>query len=80
MRFLTRLFSAISIILAALTSAVFTAIITGFVLMLLWNWLLVGATSVIGVGLPAITWLQGWGLCFLCTMLFNSRSKIGAST
>jgi len=39
----------------------------GFILMLLWNWLM----PVI-FGLPAITFWQGWGLVLLCHILFKS--------
>jgi hypothetical protein len=42
-----------------------SAFITGLVAMLLWNWLM----PVI-FGLPTITFIQGWGLAFLCGILF----------
>lgn len=36
--------------------------------MLLWDWLMPTI-----FGLPEITWLQAWGLLFLCGLLFRSH-------
>lgn len=39
--------------------------------MLLWDWLMPQI-----FGLPEITWLQAWGLLFLCGMLFKSHTTV----
>ena len=45
------------------------AIFTGVIVMLLWNWLM----PVI-FGLELITWFQGWGIAFLCGILFKGSN------
>jgi len=70
-----RLLGALLAALLELFVFFIVAAFMGFLVMILWNWLLVGATSIIGVGLPSITWFQGWGLSFLCSMLFKSSSS-----
>ena len=39
--------------------------------MLLWDWLMPTI-----FGLPEITWLQAWGLLFLCGLLFRSHTTV----
>ncbi len=52
--------------------AVFLSAILSLPVMWLWNALLVGPWSVIGVSLMQLTWLKAWGLTILCTLLFKS--------
>lgn len=41
--------------------------------MLLWNWLLHGPQSILGVSLPEIGFWQAWGLYILCGLLLKSN-------
>lgn len=41
--------------------------------MWLWNGLL-HERAILGTALPAITWLQSWGLLILCGLLFKSST------
>jgi len=75
-----RLLALLFVPLLALLVAGIFAFVQGFILMLLWNWLLVGATSIIGVSLPAITWLQGWGVAFFGSMVFKGSSSSSNSS
>lgn len=53
----------LAVVIIAVTALV--AFITGLIIMLLWNWLM---PMIFGV--PTITFIQGWGLAFLCGTLF----------
>lgn len=53
--------------LSAVSVMVAIAAIMSLPVMLLWDWLM----PVI-FGLPKITWLQAWGLMFLCGLLFKN--------
>jgi hypothetical protein len=47
--------------------------ICGVIVMLLWNYLLAGATPIIaGVTFNTISWFQGFLLTWLCAILFKS--------
>lgn len=46
------------------------ALLVGFIVMLLWNWLM----PVI-FGLTKITYIQGWGISFLSGLLFKGTSS-----
>jgi hypothetical protein len=48
--------------------------ISGLIVAMLWNYLFVGASSIIGVSLPTMTWLKGWMLSFLIGILFVNTS------
>ena len=50
----------------------FTSFVMSWPVMMLWNGCLVGAVD----GVNEVTWLQGWGLSFLFSILF----KQGATT
>jgi hypothetical protein len=53
-------------ILLALLVVLLFGLLHGFFVMLLWNWLV---PEIFGLG--TITYLQGWGLCVLCSILFK---------
>jgi hypothetical protein len=44
------------------------SVVTGFLVMLLWNWLLPDIFKV-----PEISWIQGWGIAMLSSVLFKSK-------
>ena len=46
------------------------ALIIGLIVMLLWNWLM---PEIFGLG--TINYIQGWGISFLCGMLFKGTSN-----
>jgi len=56
-------------ILLALLVVLLFGLLHGFFVMLLWNWLV---PEIFGLG--TITYLQGWGLCVLCSILFKSSN------
>ena len=66
----------VAILLAVITTAilVFVGVIMALPVMLLWNWLLSGANSIIGMPLPEIGFMKAWGLLILCGLLFKSSS------
>ena len=43
--------------------------LSGLLVMMLWNWLMPMI-----FGLTEITYLEGWGLCILCGLLFKSNN------
>ncbi len=45
---------------------------SGLFVAIFWNYLFVGAGSIIGVSLPALTWFKGWLLSLMCSLLFKS--------
>ena len=47
----------------------FTAFLAGLFIMLLWNWLMPMI-----FGLTEITYWQGWGISFLCGLLFKGTT------
>ena len=60
--------NAITVILGAIALLFFVAALMSLPVMLLWDWLMPTI-----FGLPEITWLQAWGLLFLCGLLFKSH-------
>lgn len=56
--------------LGALVTLIAISALSGFIVMLLWNWLVV---SIFGLG--EISWLQGWGIMILSNLLFKSVRK-----
>lgn len=62
---------SIVLLVVAIGMTFLTAALLSLPVMLLWDWLM----PVI-FGLPEITWLQAWGLLFLCGLLFRSHVKI----
>jgi len=56
--------------LGALVTLIVISALSGFIVMLLWNWLVV---SIFGLG--EISWLQGWGIMILSNLLFKSVRK-----
>lgn len=59
------------LILGALALLFFVAALMSLPVMLLWDWLMPTI-----FGLPEITWLQAWGLLFLCGLLFKSHTTV----
>lgn len=59
--------SRLSVLLFALAVAVGISALLSIPVFLLWNGCLVGAVA----GVNEITWLQGWGLTLLCSLLFK---------
>lgn len=48
-----------------------SALITGAIVMLFWNWLM---PAIFGLGV--ITYWQGWGISFLSALLFKGNVKV----
>lgn len=59
---------ALVLILGAVALMFAFAAVMSLPVMLLWDWLMPTI-----FGLPEITWLQAWGLMFLCALLFKSN-------
>lgn len=53
-------------VIVVLLATLVAAFIEGLFVMWLWNWLM---PAIFGLG--AITYWQGWGISFLCGMLFT---------
>ena len=66
---MTQLSEAIETLLAAILVVVLVAVILGFPLMWLWNWLMPGIFN-----LPEITFFQALGLNALSTILFKQQT------
>lgn len=64
--------------IAGLLLAVIIVVVAGALVALpvmwLWNWLLTGPESAIGIGLPVIGFWRSWGLLVLCGLLFKSSN------
>ncbi len=60
-------FHFIPMIIGGILLAALMAFLLGFVVMLLWNWLMPPI-----FGLPEITYWQGWGLVLLAHILFKA--------
>jgi hypothetical protein len=61
----------IGIIIATLLSFVLVSFLFSWPVMMLWNGCLVDAVT----GVNQITWLQAWGINFLCGLLFKSSTS-----
>jgi len=55
-------------IVGGVALALFFSFLLSWPVYMLWNGCLVGAVA--GVG--QVTWLQAWGICVLCGLLFKS--------
>jgi len=60
--------AALGAIVAGIATLVFLSFVLSWPVMMLWNGCLVGAVD----GVKEVTWLQAWGLQFLCGILFKS--------
>ena len=49
----------------------FCAFLTGWIVMLLWNWLMPML-----FGLKTITYIEGWGIAFLSGLLFKGTTTV----
>lgn len=58
----------LGLIVGAVALLFLVAALMSLPVMLLWDWLMPQI-----FGLPEITWLQAWGLLFLCGLLFKSN-------
>ena len=58
------------VILLAFAGALFVSFLFSLPVMLLWNGCLVDAVP----GVAEITWMQGWGISILTSMLFKESS------
>lgn len=65
-----RILRKIGILLLSIVITAAVALLLGWIVMMLWNWLIPDL-----FGLKEITYLQGWGIAFLCQTLFGSHSK-----
>ena len=63
--------SLIGTILAALALGLFLSFLLSLPVYLLWNGCLVGAIA----GVSEVTWLQAWGICVLCGLLFKTSAS-----
>jgi hypothetical protein len=59
----------VGLVVLVLGFAAGISLITGYFVMLLWNWLMPEI-----FGLITITYWQGWGLATLCSLLFKSTT------
>ena len=59
---------ALSTIIAGIATLVFLSFVLSWPVMMLWNLCLVGAVD----GVKEVTWLQAWGIQFLCGILFKA--------
>ena len=59
---------ALGAILAGIATLVFLSFVLSWPVMMLWNGCLVGAVD----GVKEVTWLQAWGIQFLCGLLFKT--------
>ena len=59
---------ALGAIVAGIATLVFLSFVLSWPVMALWNGCLVGAVD----GVREITWLQAWGIQFLCGILFKA--------
>jgi len=62
-----KVFAIIGMVLGGVVIAAVMALLLGFVVMWLWNWLMPAI-----FGLPTITFWQAWGLVVLAHILFKS--------
>lgn len=66
-----RIWTPIAAVLAILVFSSVSGLINGVFVMLVWNWLMP-----IIFGLGKITFWQGWGLSFLCSILFTRTVRL----
>lgn len=63
-------------IIGAIILLVFLSLIGAIPVYFLWNWLVPVITK---GALATVTFLQAWGLTFLCAMLFKSTTTVNKS-
>ena len=63
---LKKIVKRIALILITILLVLLFGLFTGWIVMLLWNWLMPSI-----FGLKTITYWQGWGLIVLCYILSN---------
>lgn len=66
--------TALATLILNLLAIVIGAFITGLIVMLVWNWLMPAIFDI-----RTITYLQGWGISFLCGLLFRSATTTTVS-
>lgn len=66
---------ALAIILVAALAILVVGTLSGIFIYFLWNWLLTGDDSVIGVALPHLPFLKAIGVGWLCSALFKGGSS-----
>ena len=66
----------IAAIVGILVLAVFISLLSAIPVFFLWNWLVPVITK---GALATVTFLQAWGLTFLCAMLFKNTTKVSKS-
>ena len=62
---------ALTVALAGLAMVLFISFVLSWPVMALWNGCLVDAVA----GVKEITWLQGWGLTVLFSLLFKNHNS-----
>lgn len=62
---------AIGTVFVGILIAAATAFILGLLVMWMWNWLMP-----ILFGLETINYIQGWGIMFLCGLLFKGTTTV----
>lgn len=64
------LFEKLGVVFVSLVFLVFLSFVLSWPVYMLWNGCLVDAVQ----GVKEVTWLQGWGISFLCGLLFKNNS------
>ena len=59
---------ALTAMLVGIATLLFLSFVLSWPVMMLWNGCLVGAVD----GVREVTWLQAWGIQFLCGILFKA--------
>jgi len=59
---------ALTAMLVGIATLLFLSFVLSWPVMMLWNGCLVGAVD----GVKEVTWLQAWGIQFLCGILFKA--------
>lgn len=65
-----KFYKIVGAIVVGLVAILLSAFITGFFVMLFWNWLMP-----VLFGVVKITYIQGWGISALCGTLFKGTVK-----
>lgn len=60
--------AALGAIVVGIATLLFLSFVLSWPVMMLWNGCLVGAVD----GVKEVTWLQAWGIQFLCGILFKA--------
>ena len=72
MKLVSTVFAGVITGLSGFAVLLLIAFLFGFFVMILWNFLFVGAGSILGaLTFAKITWFQGFCLAFLCGLLFK---------